>query len=135
MLKGNAHVAFVVADMDRSLHFYCDVLGLEKAFDLDDDEGNPWINYLKVADGQFIELFYGGRREYVQHPRNAGSTHICFEVDDIFTTADRLKRHGIKLDIEPMRGKDYNSQCWTRDPVGFPIEFMQLDPRSPQSNS
>jgi catechol 2,3-dioxygenase-like lactoylglutathione lyase family enzyme len=135
MLKGNAHIAFVVSDMDKSLHFYCEVLGFQKAFDLDDDEGKPWINYLKVAEGQFIELFYGGKREYVHHPRNAGSTHVCFEVDDIFEIADRLKNHGIKLDIEPKRGKDFNYQCWTKDPDGFPIEFKQLDLPSPQSQS
>ncbi|EXX86469.1 glyoxalase [Paenibacillus darwinianus] len=135
MIKGIAHNAIRVTDMGKSLHFYCDIAGLTKAFEIHDDNDKPWIVYLKVADGQFIELFYGGRREYVQHPRNAGSTHICFEVDDIFTTADRLKRHGFKLDIEPMRGKDYNYPCWTKDPDGFPIEFMQLDPRSPQSNS
>ncbi|OBZ12613.1 MULTISPECIES: VOC family protein [Bacillales] len=135
MLKGNAHVAFVVSDMEKSLHFYCDVLGFEKAFDLEDDNGNPWINYLKVAEGQFIELFYGGKRNYVQHPKNAGSAHICFEVDDIFEMADQLKKHGIKVDVEPKRGKDHNYQCWAKDPDGFPIEFMQLDPDSLQSKS
>jgi catechol 2,3-dioxygenase-like lactoylglutathione lyase family enzyme len=135
MLKGNAHIAFVVSDMEKSLQFYCEVLGLKKAFDLDDNEGRPWINYLKVADGQFIELFYGGKRNYVHHPKNAGSTHVCFEVDDIFEISNHLKTHGIKLDVEPKRGKDQNYQCWTKDPDGFPIEFMQIDPRSPQSNS
>jgi lactoylglutathione lyase len=93
MIKGINHNAIRVTNM-------------EKAFDLDDEEGKPWINYLKVAEGQFIELFYGGKREYVHHSRNAGSTHVCFEVDDIFEIADRLKNHGIMLDIEPIRGKD-----------------------------
>lgn len=133
MLQGIAHIAFVVSDMEKSLHFYCDVLGMEKAFDLDDDEGKPWINYLKVAEGQFIELFYGGTREYVHHPKNAGSTHICFEVEDIVAAADHLKKHGVQLDIEPKQGKDLNWQCWTKDPDGNAIEFMQLDPRSPQT--
>lgn len=135
MLKGNAHIAFVVSDMDKSLHFYSEVLGFEQAFKLDDDEGKPWINYLKVADGQFIELFYGGTREYISNPKNAGSTHICFEVDDIYEFANHLKKHGIELDSEPKQGKDLNLQCWAKDPDGFPIEFMQLDPRSPQSRS
>jgi hypothetical protein len=50
MIKGINHNAIRVTNM-------------EKAFDLDDEEGKPWINYLKVVEGQFIELFYGGKRE------------------------------------------------------------------------
>jgi hypothetical protein len=41
MLKGNAHVALVVSDMEKSLYFYCEVLGFEKAFEQNDDEGKP----------------------------------------------------------------------------------------------
>lgn len=131
--NGIAHLAFVVSDMEKALGFYRDTLGFELAFDLDDDEGRPWINYLKVADGQFVELFYGGSREYVRHPHNAGSTHVCFEVDDIFGTALLLEQRGVKLDIAPKQGKDGNYQCWAKDPDGFPIEFMQLNPQSPQA--
>jgi catechol 2,3-dioxygenase-like lactoylglutathione lyase family enzyme len=135
MLKGNAHIAFVVENMEESLRFYCEVLGFEKAFDLADDQGKPWINYLRIRNGQYIELFYGGTRAYEPNPMNAGSTHVCFEVDDIFEIAERLKKNGVTLTAEPKRGKDFNYQCWTKDPDGNPIEFMQLDPRSPQSNS
>ena len=60
MITSLAHVAFHVTDMQKSLDFYCGVLGLTKAFELHDDEGQPWIVYLKVCKGQFIELFYNG---------------------------------------------------------------------------
>ena len=57
---------------------YTKVFGFTKAFSLADENGNPWIEYVKVAPGKFIELFYGNDQE------NAGSfNHICFTCDDI----------------------------------------------------
>lgn len=133
MLKGTAHVSFVVEDMEKSLHFYCDILGLKRAFDMD-WEGNPWLVYVSVRPGQYIELFYGGKRKY-RNPEAAGGDHLCFEVDDIYEIAERLEKNGVTLDVRPMQGKDYNYQCWAKDPDGNRIEFMKIDPRSPQSNA
>jgi len=144
--------------MTRSLEFYCDVLGFEKTFGIDDDAGEPWLNYLKICDGQFLELFFGGstrgienqQQEELQYLRSqrlidskavgvasmpSGYLHLCLEVEDIFKIAGHLKARGIKLDIEPKMGKDLNYQCWARDPDGNRIEFMQIDPRSPQART
>ncbi|MEK3732307.1 MULTISPECIES: VOC family protein [Paenibacillus] len=133
-IKQIAHLAFDVADMEQSLHFYCDVLGFTRAFDIRDDQGNPWIEYIKVTEGQFVELFYGGRDKPAAPPRPVGFSHLCLEVEDIHETAEHLRRHGVKLDVEPVKGKDHNWQCWAKDPDGNRIEFMQLDPSSPQMN-
>ena len=57
MIKGIGHVAFYAADMDKSLNFYCNVLGFTDAFEISDNEGKPWIRYIKICEGQFIELF------------------------------------------------------------------------------
>lgn len=132
MLKGLAHMAFVVEDMEKSLHFYSDILGFERTFDLNDEDANPWLIYLKVRDGQFIELFYGGNRQYTNR-KAAGFEHFCFEVEDINEIAVHLEKHGV-LDVKPSQGKDFNYQCWAKDPDGNRIEFMQIDPRSPQVN-
>ncbi|MBS4218348.1 VOC family protein [Bacillus sp. FJAT-49711] len=132
MLKGIAHIAFVVSDMDKSLHFYSNILGFKKIYELPDDSGNPWLIYLKVRDGQFIELFYGGERRYT-NANAAGFEHYCFEVDDIYEMSNLLEKNGV-LDVKPNQGKDYNFQCWAKDPDGNRIEFMQIDSRSPQNN-
>ncbi len=58
MIKGIGHLAFTVKEMDASLHFYCDILGFKKLFELNTTDDQPWIVYLKVSDGQFIELFW-----------------------------------------------------------------------------
>jgi lactoylglutathione lyase len=134
MIKGLGHIALTVQDMDKSLRFYCDILGFEKAFEIRDDQNNPWIEYIKVAPGQFIELFYGGinKTETIDH--SIGFNHLCLEVHDIHELANHLSSQGVRLDIEPKRGKDHNFQCWVKDPDGNRIEFMQLDASSPQMN-
>ncbi|MGI6707288.1 MAG: VOC family protein [Clostridia bacterium] len=135
MIKGIGHLAFTVKDMEKSLYFYCDILGLKKAFSIQDDMGNPWIEYIKVAPGQFIELFYGGSEGDAEKPKEAGYSHLCLEVEDIHGIAHRIKKMGLSLDSEPRQGKDGNYQCWIRDPDGNRIEFMQLHPDSPQRRS
>ncbi len=128
MIKGIGHTAYTVADMKASLHFYCDILGFYHAFSIPDDQGNPWIEYLKVNQNSFIELFYN--REGENTP--ASYSHLCLEVDDIDEIARRLEENGVTLDAKPSQGKDKNWQCWAKDPDGNRIEFMQMHPDSPQ---
>jgi Lactoylglutathione lyase and related lyases len=134
MIKGIAHAAFSVSDMKKSLNFYCDILGFKKAFEIKNDAGNPWIEYIKVSQGQFIELFYS-QNKLDQDSGTFSYSHLCLEVDDIYKIADQLKSKGLTLDVEPMQGKDLNYQCWVQDPDGNRIEFMQMHPDSPQSKN
>ena len=131
MIKGIAHVAYNVLDMQKSLYFYCDVLGFSKAFELADDAGNPWIVYVKIGNGQFIELFYGNVSSNIEQ----SYSHLCLEVDDIYDIAATIKSKGITLDVEPTQGKDLNWQCWVKDPDGNRIEFMKMNVESPQNKS
>jgi lactoylglutathione lyase len=131
MIKGIGHIALNVKDMDKSLDFYCNVLGLKKAFSLNDKQGKPWIEYIKVADHVFIELFYNGPGYSEEAAKKNSFNHICLEVDDIFAIAKQLKDKGVKLDVEPVQGVDNNYQAWARDPDGNRIEFMKLEPDSP----
>lgn len=130
MIKGLAHLAFVVSDMDASLHFYVDQLGLQHAFELHDDQDRPWIHYLKVSDRQFIELFYGGQPQ----PPRSSFDHLCLEIDDVAGYVEQLRAAGVPIDIEPTQGCDKNWQAWIHDPDGNRIELMQLHPDCPQLN-
>ena len=127
-----SHVAFEVKDMDRSVAFYCGALGFRDAFDLPDENGNPYIKYLKICDGQFLELFYHGSGQ----PSEGSYSHLCLETEDIFALAERLKKHNVPFDkeiIQSQRTKNY--QFWIHDPDGNRIEFLQLDPESPQKKA
>ncbi len=121
------HIAFSVKDMGASLAFYSKALGIEKAFSLAGRDGRPWIEYLKVADGQFIELFYEG-----SPPKGI---HLCLTVDDIGAYAARVKESGYTLDAEPSEGSDGNRQAWLTDPDGVRIELMQISPDSPHARA
>jgi catechol 2,3-dioxygenase-like lactoylglutathione lyase family enzyme len=133
MIKGLGHTAYNVSDMDKSLHFYCDVLGFKFLFQLKDDNGKPWINYLKVTDHQFVELFFNGTKAQSRDTSSeVGYNHLCLEVDDINQIADDLKGKGIVLDEEIKQGIDLNYQCWISDPDGNRVELMQFHPNAPQ---
>lgn len=115
-----SHLALSVRDMEKSIEFYTKVFGFTRAFSLKDEQGNPWIEYVKVAPGKFIELFYGNNKE------NSGSfNHICFTVDDVQEMTRRIEAAGEKIIIGPKVGVDGNWQVWTVDPDGNKIEIMQ----------
>lgn len=135
MIKGIAHAAFNVKDMEKALYFYCDTLGFQRAFEINDDEEKPWIVYIKIREGQFIELFYGGENNPENVLKPIGFSHLCFEVEDIYGIARLLENKGVTLDVKPKQGKDLNYQCWAKDPDGNRIEFMQINKESLQANS
>lgn len=134
MITGLGHAAIRVKDMEKSLDFYTKALGFKKVFEFaNPKDGSPWIVYLNVAKGQFVELFYGGTEENPWRPTLMGFDHLCFAVDDIHASSQQVKDAGYELTSEPKMGVDYNWQSWTMDPNGIRVELMQLDPRSPHA--
>lgn len=124
MVKGIAHLAFQVSDMDKSVAFYENILGFKKKFTLGDDGGKPWIVYLQVSKNQFIELFYA-HQELERSYRASSYQHLCVEVEEIHRFADEIVKKGVPLDKEVTMGLDNNFQCWISDPDGNPIELME----------
>lgn len=132
MVKAVAHVAVTVKDMEESLKFYTEALGFRKVFDIPNPkDGSPWIEYLNVAKGQFVELFYDGKVENPWKPEAIGFNHLCFEVDDIHVAVQQVVDAGFKMDSMPSMGCDFNWQAWVTDPNGIRVELMQIDPKSP----
>jgi catechol 2,3-dioxygenase-like lactoylglutathione lyase family enzyme len=130
---GLAHTAYDTAQMDVMVDFYCNKLGFKHAFTLTDDNGTPRIQYIKIADNSFIELFYA-TPEKIKNGDNRYH-HLCIRVNDINATADYLKSKDIVITHGPTVGRDKNSQCWCADPDGNKIEFMCISPESPQANA
>ena len=134
MITAIAHSAVTVKDMEASLKFYTEALGFKKVFEIPEPKtGAPWIVYLNVSKGQFVELFYNGTVENPWRSELIGFNHLCFQVDDIHAAAQQVKDAGYRLDTEPKEGVDYNWQAWVTDPNGVRIELMQIDPRSPHA--
>ena len=127
------HMAFAVGDMKKSIDFYCGILGFTRVFEIPDEKGNPWICYLKVGNGQFVELFYPAGEAPMDGAKRAGFSHACFLVDDINKTAADIQARGGVLDRPIKTGRDGNYQCWVKDPDGTRIELMQIMPGSPHA--
>ncbi len=124
------HLAFNVADMKKSMEFYCDGLGMTHAFSLPHPEtGEPWIEYLRLGEGQFIELFY---TKPGFESKNNGYLHLCIEVDDCVKACEEAAARGVTILTQPKQGSDFNIQAWIADPDGNRIELMQISPKSPQ---
>ncbi|MBE5806808.1 MAG: VOC family protein [Clostridiales bacterium] len=134
MITNIAHNAVTVRDMEESIRFYTEAMGFTKAFEIPRPEtGEPWIVYMNLCRGQFLELFYGGETFEPWNDRQIGFNHFCFEVDDIFETVERIRAAGYAIDAEPKQGADMNWQAWVKDPNGIRIELMKISPESPQA--
>jgi catechol 2,3-dioxygenase-like lactoylglutathione lyase family enzyme len=132
MIIGIGHNAIRVTNMEQSLHFYCDIAGLVKSFEINDDQDKPWIVYLKICSGQFLELFYDGEKVPANKyaPDLIGYHHFCLEVDNIEEIAMRMHANGLLASDKPSQGRDLNYSCWIHDPDGNAVEFVQYQPDS-----
>jgi catechol 2,3-dioxygenase-like lactoylglutathione lyase family enzyme len=119
MIKDLAHACYTVRDLETSLKFYRDTLGLERAFDFVNEKGERTGVYLKVGKRSFIELFLNKDTK----PGNPGPyQHICLEVDDIQKTVAEFRAKGLKV-TDPKLGKDNSWQAWITDPDENKIEL------------
>jgi catechol 2,3-dioxygenase-like lactoylglutathione lyase family enzyme len=129
MITGVAHLCFVVADLEASIAFYCDKLGMKPAFDFVNDAGQRFGLYVHAGGRNFLELF-GGRLA----DRAADQTyqHLCLEVDDIEATAKAIRGAGVEVSQVTLGG-DRSWQAWLTDPDGNRIELHQYTPQSKQT--
>jgi glyoxylase I family protein len=129
MITGLAHACFTVSDLERSLAFYRDALGLKPAFDFINKEGRRFGVYLHLGGRSFVELFEGqlGERAEGQSYR-----HICLEVDDIQSTVQMLRERGLEVS-DPKLGGDQSWQAWITDPDGNRIELHHYTAESKQA--
>ena len=122
------HIALKVRDLEASVAFY-EKLGFPEFLRLLEDDGQPWIVYIKFDDNLYLELFPGGVEPVDQ--RATGTNHLCLTVEDIEATARHLDSVGIPLTspLDPAkRGVDRNRGMWIEDPDGNRIEIMEMAP-------
>jgi len=125
-INGFGHLAFKVQDLDASLAFYRDRLGLSEMTRLVDDKGAPWIVYLRITDTSFLELFPAGHPGRAADEAAVGVNHICFSVEDIEATTARFAAAGVPLTSPIQTGLDGNRGAWIEDPDGNRIELMEM---------
>lgn len=131
MLRTLAHVMVKVRDLEESVSFYRDLLGLEEAFRLYGDDGAVRIVYLHVGDRQFVELSKGAAEDPATP--SVGYTHMCFEVQRIQQLYERLLPTGCVVEGSLRRGRDKSWQFWIKDLSGNRIELMEYNDESEQT--
>lgn len=129
VFSGLGHVAFRVNDLDASLKFY-EKLGYPEFLRLNNDDGKPWIAYLRITDELYLELFPGGNGEQAAGPDRTGVHHLSLACTDLAKVVAHLEAEGIELQtpFTDKRGVDGNRGVWIHDPDGNRIEIMEMSP-------
>lgn len=102
-MKRIAHAAYNVSDIDAAIHYYCDLLGMEKLFTLPLGDGRTLL-YLRFAPAQFLELFYGASADQTPHGNTGSFEHLCIEVDNIADMYDDYVKRGVPGCCRSIRG-------------------------------
>ncbi|MBT9455112.1 MAG: VOC family protein [Burkholderiaceae bacterium] len=115
------HTMVRVADLDASLRFYRDALGLELVSQREYPQGRFTLAYLAApGDHQAqVELTFNWDAEDYGGARNFG--HIAFAVDDIYAACQRLQDHGVLINRPPRDGR----MAFVRSPDNISIELLQ----------
>ena len=125
------HTMVRVRDLDASLRFYRDALGLVEARRKEVPQGRFTLVFLAApaSPDAEVELTYNWDDEEYTGGRNFG--HLAFEVDDIHSACERLQAHGVTINRPPRDGR----MAFVRSPDGISIELLQkgqaLEPREP----
>ncbi len=115
------HTMVRVRDIDESLRFYVDQLGLEQVNRIDVEAGRFTPVFL-AAPGDHeaqIELTYNWDPAEYDGGRNFG--HLAYQVEDIYATCQRLMDHGVTINRPPREGH----MAFVRSPDGISIELLQ----------
>lgn len=122
------HTMIRVADLDASLRFYCDGLGLVETRRYDSNQGRFTLVFLAAPDdlssaqehkAPLIELTYNWDPEEYTGGRNFG--HLAYRVDDIYGICDHLQTLGVTINRPPRDGH----MAFIRSPDGISIELLQ----------
>jgi catechol 2,3-dioxygenase-like lactoylglutathione lyase family enzyme len=142
MISRIRHTGLVVADLDRALTFWRDVLGFEEVRRL--EEAGPHIDAmmgltgvqvttvkLAARDGNLVELLkfhsHPEHPEWRGTPYSTGFTHIALEVDDVSAMCQRLAAAGVTFNAPPQRSPDGRVDVtYCRGPEGVLLELVQV---------
>ena len=125
------HTMVRISDVEKSLHFYRDLLGLKEVRRSDNEKGRYTLIFL-AAPGQEetpIELTHNWDPEVYTGGRNFG--HLAYQVDDIYAFCEKMMKAGVTINRPPRDG----NMAFIRSPDNISIEILQkgaaLPPQEP----
>ena len=129
------HTMVRVTDLDRSLDFYCNKLGMQEVRRREDQAGRYTLVFLAApvdtskateANAPLLELTFNWDAENYGEGRNFG--HLAFEVDDIYALCERLMQAGVTINRPPREGR----MAFVRSPDNISIELLQKGQAQPK---
>jgi lactoylglutathione lyase len=115
------HTMVRVSDVEKSLDFYCNKLGMKEVRRNDYPNGRYTLIFLEAPEtpGAQLELTYNWDPEDYGEGRNFG--HLAFAVDDIYATCQKLMDEGVTINRPPRDGH----MAFVRSPDNISIELLQ----------
>ena len=122
------HTMVRVKDLDESLDFYCNKLGLQEVRRMDNENGRFTLVFLAAPKdvpqaeknaAPLVELTYNWDPEDYHGGRNFG--HLAYKVDDIYATCQHLMDSGVTINRPPRDGR----MAFVRSPDGISVELLQ----------
>jgi len=143
VIKGVHHHGIIVSDLEKSIKFYRDILGLKlnytnegggeeiaKAVGMD---GTVYMREAHLEAGkdhiELIQYVDPKGKPYDRLPCDVGNMHIAFRVSNIYKLYDELQKKGVKFNTSPVEEKEGPLKGWIwvylKDPDGVTIEFVE----------
>ncbi|HLM76328.1 MAG TPA: lactoylglutathione lyase [Polyangiaceae bacterium] len=126
------HTMLRVGDLDRSIRFYTDVLGMEELSRKDYPDGKftlAFLGFAKNPEQSEIELTHNWGVE--RYDIGTAYGHIAIGVDDIYKVCDRIRAAGGKITREPGPMKHGTTViAFVEDPDGYKVELIEESSRS-----
>lgn len=132
------HTMIRVSDVEKSLHFFCDLLGMTEVRRVDNEKGRFTLIFLAASDDSdkakqdltpTLELTHNWDPEAYDEGRNFG--HLAYRVDDIYALCQKLQDGGVTINRPPRDGH----MAFVRSPDNISVELLQkgdaLPPQEP----
>lgn len=122
MIKKYLHTRFRVSDMDKSISFYQDVLGMEVIEQKTSPRGSKLVFFKFPEMDCELELCSFPDSGSVHVPEDL--VHLAFEVDDLEVCIDKLNAAGVPITEGPLETSNGTKFIFTEDPDKYEIELM-----------
>ena len=117
------HTMVRIENIEKSLYFYCDLLGLKEVRRKESEKGRFTLIFLAAENSDektgLLELTYNWDSEKYSGGRNFG--HLAYHVKNIYDLCDKLKKNGVTINRPPRDGH----MAFVKSPDGISIELLQ----------
>jgi lactoylglutathione lyase len=125
------HTMVRVTDIDQSLRFYCDALGLHEVRRYENPGGRFTLVFLAAPGDESAQIELTCNWDPEQYGTGRAFGHLAYEVEDVYAACRRLVEHGVTINRPPRDGR----MAFVRSPDGISVELLQkgaaLEPQEP----